>query len=73
MVNVTIIFGLLVVPYLIAYLFHFHNLTLTGRRGVCLVFLFATVGHKGSITYIDSTRCGGTSKSLGNRRNRKPS
>jgi len=31
MVNVTIIFGLLVVPYLIAYLFHFHNLTLAGR------------------------------------------
>jgi hypothetical protein len=32
MVNVTIIFGLLVIPYLIAYLFHLHNLTLAGRR-----------------------------------------
>ena len=37
MVNVTIVFGLLVVPYLIAYLTHFHNLILTGRMGVCLV------------------------------------
>src|SRR5215471_1695382 len=27
MVKVTIVFELLVVPYLIAYLFHFHNLT----------------------------------------------
>ena len=45
MVNVTIIFGLLVVPYLIAYLFHSHNLTLAGRVGVCLVFLFAALGH----------------------------
>ena len=45
MVNETIIFGLLVVPYLIAYLFHSHNLTLAGRLGVCLVFLFAALGH----------------------------
>jgi uncharacterized membrane protein len=45
MVNVTIISGLLVVPYLIAYFFHFHNLTLAGRMGVCLVFLFAALGH----------------------------
>jgi uncharacterized membrane protein len=44
MVNVAIIFGLLVVPYLIAYLFHLHNLTLAGRMGLCLVFLFATLG-----------------------------
>ena len=41
----TIIFGLLVVAYLIAYLFHSHNLTLAGRVGVCLVFLFAALGH----------------------------
>ena len=45
MVNVTIIFGLLVVPYLIAYLFHLHNPTLSGRMGLCLVFLFAALGH----------------------------
>jgi len=45
MVNVSIIFGLLVFPYLIAYLFHSHNLTLAGRAGVCLVFLFAALGH----------------------------
>ena len=45
MVNVTIIFGLLIVPYLIAYLFHLHNLTLAGRMGICLVFLFAALGH----------------------------
>ena len=45
MVNVTIIFGLLVIPYLIAYLFHFHNLTLAGRIGVCFVFLLAALGH----------------------------
>ena len=45
MVNVTIIFGLLVIPYLIAYLFHLHNLTLAGRMGLCLVSLFAALGH----------------------------
>src|SRR5215468_4211431 len=45
MVNVTIIFGLLVVPCLIAYLFHSHNLTLAGPVGVCLVFLFGALGH----------------------------
>lgn len=45
MVNVTIIFGLLVIPYLLAYLVHFQNLTLAGRVGVCLVFLFAALGH----------------------------
>lgn len=45
MVNVTIIFGLLVIPYLLAYLFHFQNLTFAGRMGVCLVFLFAALGH----------------------------
>jgi uncharacterized membrane protein len=45
MVNVTMIFGLLIVPYLVAYLFHLHNLTLAARMGVCLVFLFAALGH----------------------------
>ena len=45
MLNVTIISGLLVVPYLIAYFFHLPNLTLAGRMGVCLVFLFAALGH----------------------------
>jgi hypothetical protein len=45
MVNVTIIFGLLVVPYRIAYLFCFHTLTLARRMGVCLVFLVAALGH----------------------------
>jgi uncharacterized membrane protein len=45
MVNVTNIFGLLVVSYLIACLFHLHNLTLAGRMGLCLVFLFAALGH----------------------------
>ena len=45
MLNVTIISGLLVVPYLIAYFFHLHHLALAGRTGVCLVFLFAALGH----------------------------
>lgn len=44
MANVTIIFGLLVVPYLIARLFHFH-LTTAGRLGLCAVFFFTALGH----------------------------
>jgi len=45
MANVSIIFGLLVIPYLIAYLFQFRNLTMAGRIGVCAVFLFTALGH----------------------------
>src|SRR5215469_18544336 len=45
MMNVTIIFGLLVTPYLIAYVFHFDNPTMAGRIGVCAVFLFTAIGH----------------------------
>lgn len=44
MANVTIIFGFLVVAYLIARLFHF-NLTMAGRLGLCAVFLFTAMGH----------------------------
>ena len=44
MVNITIISVLLVVPYLVARVFHF-NLTMAGRVGICLVFLFTAVGH----------------------------
>ena len=44
MANVTIIFGLLVVSYLIARLLHF-NLTTAGRLGLCAVFLFTAIGH----------------------------
>lgn len=44
MANVTIIFGLLVAPYLVAWLFHF-DLTMAGRVGVCAVFLFTAIGH----------------------------
>jgi hypothetical protein len=42
--NVTIISGLLVVPYLIARLFHFH-LTMAGRLGLRAVFLFTAIRH----------------------------
>jgi|ERR1700730_7018278 uncharacterized membrane protein len=45
MVNVTTIFGLLLAPYLVAYLFHFNNSTMAGRMGVCAVFLFTAIGH----------------------------
>jgi hypothetical protein len=45
MANVSIIFGLLVIPYLFAYLFQFKNLTMAGRIGVCAVFLFTAIGH----------------------------
>ena len=44
MANVTIIFTLLVVPYLIAYIVHFDQV-MAGRVGICLVFLFTAVGH----------------------------
>ena len=44
MTNVTIIFVLLVTPYLIAHLFHFH-LTMAGRIGLSAVFLFTAIGH----------------------------
>jgi hypothetical protein len=36
MANVSIIFGLLVIPYLFAYLFQFKNLTMAGRIGFAL-------------------------------------
>src|SRR5262249_12215022 len=45
MVKLTIVFALLVVPYLIEYLFHYHNFTLAGRMRGCLVFLFAALGQ----------------------------
>src|SRR5215471_8635310 len=45
MANVTIIFGLLVIPYLVLVLFHFNNPTMAGRVGVCAVFLFTAIGH----------------------------
>lgn len=45
MLNVTIIFGLLVVPYFVATLFHLTNPTMAGRIGVCGVFLFTAIGH----------------------------
>jgi uncharacterized membrane protein len=45
MVNVTIIFGLLVAPYLVAALFHLDHSTMVGRMGICLVFLFTAMGH----------------------------
>jgi hypothetical protein len=41
MANVTIIFGLLVGPYLVAYFFHFNNSTMAGRLGICVVFFGA--------------------------------
>src|SRR5262252_925661 len=44
MANVTIIFGLLVAPYLLAHLFHFH-LIMAGRLGLSAVFLFTAIGH----------------------------
>jgi uncharacterized membrane protein len=44
MANVTIIFGLLVTPSLIAYFFHFNSAT-AGRIGVGAVFLFTALGH----------------------------
>jgi len=44
MANVTIIFGLLVAPYLIARLSHFH-LTVAGQLGLSAVFLFTVIGH----------------------------
>lgn len=45
MVNVTIIFGLLVPPYLVATLFHLDHPTMAGRIGVCAVLLFTAIGH----------------------------
>jgi uncharacterized membrane protein len=44
MMNVAIIFGLLVVPALVAYLFHL-NVTMGGRVGIGAMFLFAAIGH----------------------------
>jgi uncharacterized membrane protein len=43
-INIAIIFTLLVVPYLLAWLFHFNVIT-GGRLGICAVFLFAAIGH----------------------------
>jgi len=44
MTNVAIIFGLLVAPALVAYLFHL-NVTMGGRVGIGVVFLFTAIGH----------------------------
>jgi uncharacterized membrane protein len=44
MANAAIIFGLLIGPYLVAYVFHL-NVTMGGRLGIGVVFLFAAVGH----------------------------
>ncbi len=44
MTNLAIIFGLLVAPYFAAYLFHL-NVTTGGRVGMCVVFLFTSIGH----------------------------
>ena len=37
--------GLLVAPYLAAYLFHFTNSTMAGRMGLCTVVLLTAIRH----------------------------
>ena len=44
MINIAIILTLLVVPYLVAWVFHL-NAIAGGRIGICAVFLFAAIGH----------------------------
>ena len=48
--NVAIIFGLLVVPALVAYLFHL-NVTMGGRVGIGAMFLFTAIGHWPGLHY----------------------